>query len=47
MNVHCAGGFRATIAASILDAAGKDVTAVIGAFDEAEGGGLPVSTTPQ
>jgi hydroxyacylglutathione hydrolase len=45
--VHCAGGFRATIAASILDAAGKDVTAVIGAFDEAEGAGLPVSTTTE
>jgi hydroxyacylglutathione hydrolase len=43
--VHCAGGFRATIAASILDAAGKDVTAVIGAFDDAEGAGLPVSGT--
>ncbi|MEX2290234.1 MAG: rhodanese-like domain-containing protein [Mycobacteriales bacterium] len=46
VHVHCAGGFRATIAASILDAAGKDVTAVIGAFNEAEGAGLPVVTTP-
>ena len=44
VHVHCAGGFRATIAASILDAAGKDVTAVIGAFDEAESAGLPVTT---
>jgi hydroxyacylglutathione hydrolase len=47
VHVHCAGGFRATIAASILDAAGKDVTAVIGAFDEAESAGLPVVTTPE
>ena len=42
--VHCAGGFRATIAASILDAADKDVTAVIGSFDEADDAGLPVSS---
>jgi hydroxyacylglutathione hydrolase len=47
VHVHCAGGFRATIAASILDAAGKDVTAVIGSFDEAEDAGLPVVTTPE
>ena len=42
--VHCAGGFRATIAASILDAADKDVTAVIGSFDEVDDAGLPVSS---
>ena len=46
VHVHCAGGFRATIAASVLDAAGKDVTAVIGAFEEADAAGLQVSTTP-
>ncbi len=42
--VHCAGGFRATIAASILDAAGKDVTAIIDEFDHAEKAGLTLSS---
>jgi hydroxyacylglutathione hydrolase len=40
--VHCAGGFRASIAASILDAAGKTVTAIADDFDQAESQGLPL-----
>ncbi|MDX3458602.1 MBL fold metallo-hydrolase [Streptomyces sp. ME02-8801-2C] len=40
--VHCAGGMRAAIAASLLDAAGRDVVAVDDAFDAAEKAGLTV-----
>ncbi|MFE7972580.1 rhodanese-like domain-containing protein [Streptomyces shenzhenensis] len=42
--VHCAGGMRAAIAASLLDAAGRDVVAVDDAFAEAGPAGLPVRT---
>ncbi|WP_405875269.1 rhodanese-like domain-containing protein [Streptomyces sp. NBC_00005] len=42
--VHCAGGMRAAIAASLLDAAGRDVVAVDDAFDAAEKAGLTVRT---
>jgi hydroxyacylglutathione hydrolase len=41
--VHCAGGFRASIAASILDAAGKQVIAIDDGFDTAEQAGLPLT----
>lgn len=40
--VHCAGGYRASIAASILAAAGRKVVAVDDSFDNAAGAGLPV-----
>ena len=40
--VHCAGGMRAGIAASLLDAAGRDVVAVDDSFDAAEKAGLTV-----
>lgn len=40
--VHCAGGMRAAIAASLLDAAGRDVVAVDGSFDAAGRAGLAV-----
>lgn len=40
--VHCAGGMRAAIAASLLDAAGRDVVAVDDGFDAAERAGLIV-----
>jgi hydroxyacylglutathione hydrolase len=41
--VHCAGGYRAGVVASILDARGYDVTAVDDSFDEnARSAGLPV-----
>ncbi|MEO3840373.1 MBL fold metallo-hydrolase [Streptomyces sp. CNZ287] len=42
--VHCAGGMRAAIAASLLDAAGRDVVAVDDSFDSAAEAGLPVRT---
>ncbi|ARF52891.1 MBL fold metallo-hydrolase [Streptomyces gilvosporeus] len=38
--VHCAGGMRAAIAASLLDATGRDVVAVDDGFDAATAAGL-------
>ncbi|QNS02798.1 MBL fold metallo-hydrolase [Streptomyces xanthii] len=40
--VHCAGGMRAGMAASLLDAAGRDVVAVDDGFDAAAEAGLAV-----
>ncbi|MGV9455839.1 MBL fold metallo-hydrolase [Streptomyces sp. NPDC003635] len=40
--VHCAGGMRAAIAASLLDASGREVVAVDDGFDAAERAGLTV-----
>ncbi|WP_458248933.1 rhodanese-like domain-containing protein [Streptomyces sp. MAI_2237] len=42
--VHCAGGMRAAVAASLLDAAGRDVVAVDDSFDAAGKAGLTVRT---
>lgn len=42
--VHCAGGMRAGIAASLLDAAGRDVVAVDDGFAAAAEAGLTVVT---
>ncbi|MFJ3921748.1 rhodanese-like domain-containing protein [Streptomyces sp. NPDC090022] len=42
--VHCAGGMRAAVAASLLDAAGRDVVAVDDSFDAATDAGLPLTT---
>ncbi|MER6535836.1 MBL fold metallo-hydrolase [Streptomyces sp. 900105755] len=42
--VHCAGGMRAAVAASLLDAAGRDVVALDDSFDMAERAGLTVRT---
>ncbi|WP_448316373.1 MBL fold metallo-hydrolase [Streptomyces sp. CO7] len=42
--VHCAGGLRAGIAASLLNAAGRDVVAVDDGFDSAAEAGLTVVT---
>ncbi|MGW3104279.1 rhodanese-like domain-containing protein [Streptomyces sp. NPDC001100] len=42
--VHCAGGMRAAIAASLLDAAGREVVAVDDSFDAAAKAGLTVRT---
>jgi rhodanese-related sulfurtransferase len=44
--VHCAGGTRAAIAASLLDAAGRDVVAVDDGFDAARAAGLPLVRIP-
>ncbi|MFD5862586.1 MBL fold metallo-hydrolase [Streptomyces chartreusis] len=41
--VHCAGGMRAGIAASLLDAAGRAVVAVDDSFDSARAAGLPMA----
>jgi glyoxylase-like metal-dependent hydrolase (beta-lactamase superfamily II)/rhodanese-related sulfurtransferase len=41
--VHCAGGMRAAVAASLLDAAGRDVVAVDDGFDAAGEAGLPLA----
>ncbi|QNE74316.1 MBL fold metallo-hydrolase [Streptomyces finlayi] len=40
--VHCAGGMRAGIAASLLDAAGRQVVAVDDGFDAADEAGLAI-----
>ncbi|MCW2613633.1 MAG: metallo-beta-lactamase superfamily protein, partial [Frankiales bacterium] len=40
--VHCASGYRATIAGSMLSRAGKDVTVVADSFDAAGDAGLPL-----
>ncbi|MDF8262634.1 MBL fold metallo-hydrolase [Luteipulveratus flavus] len=41
--VHCAGGYRASIAASVLAAHGRPVVAIDDSFDEhAAAGGLPI-----
>ncbi len=42
--VHCAGGMCAAIAASLLDASGRDVIAVDDSFEEAERAGLALRT---
>ncbi|MER7814675.1 rhodanese-like domain-containing protein [Streptomyces sp. NPDC096153] len=42
--VHCAGGMRAAIAASLLDAAGRDVVAVDDGFGSATDAGLPLTS---
>ena len=38
--VHCAGGYRASVAASMLDAAGRTLVAIDDSFDHAEQVGL-------
>ncbi len=40
--VHCQGGYRASIAASFLHAAGHEVTAIDGSFSSAAGAGLAI-----
>ena len=42
--VHCRGGYRASVAASILDAAGRAVVAVDDDYDRAARAGVPVVT---
>jgi hydroxyacylglutathione hydrolase len=43
--VHCQGGYRASVAASILDAADRAVVAIDDDFDRAARAGLPVTTS--
>lgn len=40
--VHCAGGYRASVAASLIDREGRDVVVVDDAFDQAGQAGLPI-----
>ncbi|WP_411098541.1 MBL fold metallo-hydrolase [Streptomyces sp. x-45] len=42
--VHCAGGMRAAVAASVLDAAGREVVAIDDGFAAAADAGLPLVT---
>ncbi|WP_405064933.1 rhodanese-like domain-containing protein [Kribbella sp. NBC_01510] len=41
--VHCAGGYRASVAASLLDAFGHPVVAIDDSFDNAKQTGLPLA----
>ncbi|GAB2686734.1 MBL fold metallo-hydrolase [Thalassiella azotivora] len=41
--VHCGGGYRAGVVASLLHARGRDVVAVDDSFDNAEPAGLPLA----
>lgn len=41
--VHCAGGYRASVVAGLLDARGHDVIAIDDSFDNAEPAGLPLA----
>ncbi|MFP5335795.1 MAG: MBL fold metallo-hydrolase [Actinomycetes bacterium] len=43
--VHCAGGYRASVAASFLTATGRTVVAVDDSFDQAGPAGLPIATS--
>jgi rhodanese-related sulfurtransferase len=42
--VHCAGGYRASIAASLLAARGRAVVSIDDHFTEAAAAGLPIVT---
>jgi rhodanese-related sulfurtransferase len=44
--VHCAGGYRAAVAAALLQAAHREVTAVDDEFGQAARAGLPVVQAP-
>lgn len=44
--VHCGSGYRAGVASSVLDRAGRDAVHVDAAFDEAADAGLTVTTDP-
>lgn len=44
--MHCGSGYRAGVASSVLDRAGRDAVHVDAAFDEAADAGLTVTTDP-
>jgi rhodanese-related sulfurtransferase len=44
--VHCQAGYRSAVAASLLQAAHREVTAVDDEFGHAAGAGLPVVREP-
>ena len=41
--VHCTSGYRAGIAASLLQRAGREVVLIDAQFDEAEAAGIPLA----
>ena len=41
--MHCAAGYRASVAASFLAAAGRRLVAIDDAFDNAQKAGLPIT----
>ena len=43
--VHCTSGYRAGIAASLLQRAGRDVVHIDARFDDAEAAGIPLATS--
>ncbi len=43
--VHCASGYRAGVAASLLQRAGKDPVHIDARFDDAEAAGLTMAAT--
>jgi rhodanese-related sulfurtransferase len=45
--VHCQGGYRASAAASFLDAADRTVVAIDDDFDRAASVGLPLVPAPR
>ena len=40
--MHCASGYRAGVAASLLQRAGRDVVHIDARFDDAEAAGIPL-----
>ncbi len=44
--VHCASGYRAGVAASLLQRAGRDVVQIDASFDDAETSGVPMDKAP-
>jgi hydroxyacylglutathione hydrolase len=44
--VHCQAGYRASVAASLLNAAGRTVTAIDDDFSRAALTGLPLTIAP-
>ena len=46
LHVHCGSGYRASLAASMLDALGKQVVLVDDSFDNASAAGLTSDTVP-
>ncbi|MET1065976.1 MAG: MBL fold metallo-hydrolase [Arthrobacter sp.] len=44
--VHCASGYRAAVAASLLQRAGREVVLIDAKFSDAEAAGIPVETPP-
>lgn len=46
IHVHCQSGYRASVAASLLDRAGHDLVLIDDSFDNAAQSGIPIIDTP-